>query len=654
MKMYRTLLLGLLLLTSAAHAQHELLTSYTWALTPTPPDRALVKEASNTIVNRHIMTEIAEEGDRLFGYELFHMLRYLHDDKAVEEFKTVELPMQGADNVIKLMARSISPSGAVTELGKDAIKTRTDDSEQESGIYFAFEGLQPGSMVEYIILTKERVNYQGSLVRLQFDSPIQRTAFELIVPKGWDFRFRGYNGVPDAVLDSSRSDVHRYTVSMQNVAGLPGEKSSYVAVNRGYLVYKLDAIPEKRVLDISGYNTAARNYHGNMYPELSPRTKKELASLVKDMKLGYARDEEDKIRTLDLYIRTNFAVTSNSTPALADLDEIIRTRNASRFGINRLYVNLLREAGIEHQLVLTSDRSASPFDPTFEAHNFLSDLLLYFPSCKKYLEPTEFSLGLGYASPEYMGTHGLYIRNIDVGGVFSGVGSIKAIPDLPAKATRHDLDIHVRFNEDLTSSTVEVRNELFGYYARFLQIFYAYMNEEDRMENVREHLAHLLEGASSETITVENGEAKLFGVQPFVMKATVSSPLFTVQAGNDVLVKVGELIGPQMEMYMEKPRALPVDEDFQRSYDRRIQVHVPAGWTCPDPGMLAIHKTLEVDGKLLAEFRSSATEKDGIITIEAMENYHTTHVPLEHFEAWRSVINAAADFNKRNLLLTRN
>ena len=61
----------------------------------------------------------------------------------------------------------------------------------------------------------------------------------------------------------------------------------------------------------------------------------------------------------------------------------------------------------------------------------------------------------------------------------------------------------------------------------------------------------------------------------------------------------------------------------------------------------------EIDGEIMAEFRSNATQKNGEITVKVIEYYRTNHVPLEHFEAYRSVINAAADFNKRTLVLSR-
>ncbi|MEZ4739671.1 MAG: hypothetical protein R2818_10065 [Flavobacteriales bacterium] len=152
---------------------------------------------------------------------------------------------------------------------------------------------------------------------------------------------------------------------------------------------------------------------------------------------------------------------------LADLDQILRTKNCNEFGLTRLYANLFRKLGIEHQLVLTNDRSSTPFDPEFEAHLYLNSVLFYFPAIKKYLEPSATHLGLGYPTAELLATYGLFIRNVEVGGVFAGVGSIKPIPALPAEATRHDLVIDVSFDDEISEARIKLKNELSGYYAGF-------------------------------------------------------------------------------------------------------------------------------------------------------------------------------------------
>ncbi len=78
---------------------------------------------------------------------------------------------------------------------------------------------------------------------------------------------------------------------------------------------------------------------------------------------------------------------------------------------------------------------------------------------------------------------------------------------------------------------------------------------------------------------------------------------------------------------------------------------VPPGWAIPDLSPLSIRKTLTMNGLVAAEFKSSATQESGVVTIEVIEYYKELHVPLAQFEDYRAVINAAADFNKRVLVM---
>ncbi|MBK7381990.1 MAG: DUF3857 domain-containing protein [Flavobacteriales bacterium] len=643
-------LLGTLILT-ASHAQHVSMREYDWEAKPVLADSLRTGAKEDVLTQRHVIAQFDDTGGDLAYYELFHLQRFLHDDAAVDASKTIELGTGHIEKMIRLKARSIDPDGTVHELGPDAFKNSSDERDGSAGVRFAFENLKPGSMIEYIMLSQQQGDIQGDLTRLQFGIPVAHERYELMVPRGWKFSFKGYNGCPMPEVDSTLTGITRYHIELNNLPGIEDERSAEAARYRMYIVARIDAIPDRGLRDISSYVSATRNYHRSLYPELENKTKKSLQKALKEMGLAYARDEEDRIRTLDHHIRGNYRMAEVGGGKLSDLDEILKTGNCSKFGFQKLYANLLREAGIEHQVVVTSDRTDSPFDPTFEAHNYLRNVSFYFPGIDKYIDPVEFGLGLGYMAPENMGTHGLFIRNLDVNGIWTGVGTVKRIAELPAESTRHDLEVTITPSADGSESTVEFENQLTGYYARFIQNFYTYMKEEQQSEFLDAQLKHFMEGSTTHQVDVENAEQRLFGVKPFTLKGKVTTSAFNNRAGEDVLLLVGELIGPQMEMYVEKQRKLPVDEDFNRYYDRRITVRIPDGWACDDITSLEIHKTLELDGIVVAEFKSTAARSGDNITVQAIEYYRTNHVPLEQFEAYRAVINAAADFNKRALLL---
>ena len=66
-----------------------------------------------------------------------------------------------------------------------------------------------------------------------------------------------------------------------------------------------------------------------------------------------------------------------------------------------------------------------------------------------------------------------------------------------------------------------------------------------------------------------------------------------------------------------------------------------------------MHVFHEADGKRTMAFTSRYELKDGVITVKVDEYYNQIAYPLEEFEMYRSVINAAADFNKIVLILVK-
>lgn len=635
-----------------AWAQHALLKDYDWEAPP-QVDQTILSKGTDVLLKRIVLTQFTEENGVIQFYNVFHMQRYLHDVEAIEENKTIQLSTGHIQELIRIKARCILPDGSVNELDSSAFLERTDDREGEGGSYFAFEGLRPGSIIEYLYLSRENGGYQGGVYRTQFALPVMEQRYEVLVPDTWRFQFKTYNGMPMPVADSSHAGIIRHHLRMLDTPAVPTEKSSFEDVHRMYIVNRLDAVPMHSVYDLSGFAPATRNFHKNLYPEHAPKLRKELKALLQGLDIDKKADDEAKVRAIDMHIKTGFAPASSGAPELSSIEYILRTKNYDDFGLRRLYANLLREAGIEHQIVLTTDRSDAPFDVAFENHSYIGDFLLYFPTIDKYLEPERHDLGLGFPGSEHTGTSGLFIRNVELGGVFAGVGSVKTIPQLPAESTTHDMQIDVSFNMDASEAHIVYKNELSGYNASYWQNFHPYMNEDQRSQMYDALLGFLINGAQEKKISVANAGLINFGVAPLQLQAEVTTTMLTHQAGDEVLFDLGSLIGPQMEMYAEEQRTLPVDEYYKRRYTRSLTMSLPQGYVCRDLTPVNIERELVMDGKVMASFRSGATLVEGKIEVTANEVYSTTHIPVQQFEAWRSVINASADFNKVKLVLSK-
>ena len=77
---------------------------------------------------------------------------------------------------------------------------------------------------------------------------------------------------------------------------------------------------------------------------------------------------------------------------------------------------------------------------------------------------------------------------------------------------------------------------------------------------------------------------------------------------------------------------LPLENEFQRTYERTIKVTIPEGYTIANLDDINI---------------------DNVLTITADEYYKINRVPVNIYEDYRRVINSATDFNKITLVLVK-
>ena len=61
----------------------------------------------------------------------------------------------------------------------------------------------------------------------------------------------------------------------------------------------------------------------------------------------------------------------------------------------------------------------------------------------------------------------------------------------------------------------------------------------------------------------------------------------------------------------------------------------------------------DVNGKTEAAFNSKFVKENEEITVENTEFYNIINYPLSTFESYKAVINAAADFNKIVIIVTK-
>jgi hypothetical protein len=153
--------------------------------------------------------------------------------------------------------------------------------------------------------------------------------------------------------------------------------------------------------------------------------------------------------------------------------------------------------------------------------------------------------------------------------------------------------------------------------------------------------------------SVQNDRPEDICIKPFIWNVNLTANALLEMAGEDIIFKVGETIGEQSQLYQINERTLPVYVGNLHNYFRQIEFKIPEGYSVSNLENLKMNVEMVRDGKVSCCFRSDYTLEGDVLKIRSIEYYSDMEYPKKEFEAFRDVINAAADFNKKTILITR-
>jgi len=624
--------------------------SYNWE---TNPSYQIIGSDNDMVaIKDKVVTEFYFEDQNLTEYYLEHKILWLNSDDRIEEYNKIYLPFSNNASLQVSKARVIKKTGEVIELDESKILSAENEESGRKYNYFALEGIEKGSIVEYYYVVKRRPKYQGARVDIQNDYNKQTVEFDLYAPANLLFTFKSFNLTSTVTKDETSSEKMHWQLAVKDVVGVDKEEQSPYRAALGFVMYKLHQNTYNNSI-ITSYNEVAQNLFAFYYPVYNEEETKLIHKFAKNIKIEEDESEENKARIVDLYIKENIYISENDSENLKKLTNVLDTKTANETGIVKLYVALFQKFNITHEMVLTSNRLKLKFDKEFEATNFLQEFLFYFPASKKYLSPSKFGTRFGFPPPYFMDNYGLFVTGYDIDGKRKAFSEVKYIEGIPASSSKDEMFIEVHFNkEDFTKNTISLERKLHGYYAMNIQPFMNLIQPNRKNEVIDESFAQNTD-KDAKVLKREliNEDPSLFGVKPFVVKFDISSEYFVEKAGNKYLFKLGDIIGPQMEMYQEKKRILPLEAEFNRSYYRTIKINIPEGYQISNLEDITIKNSYAIKDKELFIFDSYYTLEGNVLTVTADEHYRESIVAPEIFEAYRTVINSAADFNKVTLVL---
>lgn len=654
----KKLLIGLFILTAVSGIAQEDLLHYTtidWEENPQVEDVDTSYNDEGEVIlkyNRiyqYIFEYEASVGDEVFKlYQTIHRKIRVNSDDAIQSHNKVYISMPSNSELVEAKARVITPNGKVVDLDESNILEEEETEETNAYKYFAIDGVVNGSDIEYTYTIVRMPYYEGTKTTVQEEYPSFDVTYKLVSPSNLGFAFKSYNGFPTPEIDSTFEDQNVYVAHSDFIDGMVDEDYMAYERNMQCVVHKLYENIGRKSKNFVSFGEISQWVHKKYYQDLTKKDTKAIKKLLSNSGALKKSTDEEKVRTFENYLKKNFAILEGISDI--SIPDMVQYNVAAERSMVILMANACKMMGIEHEVILTCNRYEDVFDEDFEHYAVLDHELMYFPSMNLYAAPGEQLLRLGIVPASWTNQKGLFIKEVEVGGMTTGLGEVKFIKPLAAEKTKDVMDIEVLFN-DVAQPELKIRRELSGY-SNFLQAIYNQFEEEQRKEVDEQYITFSDEKGELIKAEVSGYQEEDLGINPMVFEGEVMTSSIVESAGNKYLFNVGQLIGPQAEMYQEKKREFDIEHDHNMIYERTIHFTIPDGYDVSGLEKLNIDESYpSSDSKIM--FKSSYVVNGNEVVITVVESYDQMFFDKSEIDDFRKIINAAANFNKIVLILVK-
>ena len=653
-KFFKTVLsIVILFITNSFFAQDYTFKNYNWNEKNFEIDvPEQYKNQNEVILERIEKIEIVLEKNSASQFRLLHEKTFINADDAIERNNKIYIPFSQNEKIITNKARVILKSGKVILLNEKDIKEEVDEERGTKYSYYAVNGLEKGAVIETFLIIQEQLELDGKSFTMQDQYPIVSLNFELIYPNHLIFKTKSINGLSEPVLTKINEEkTHVLAISEKNIVGIEDdEKYSNWKVNLKMFRYKLDENLLTGAKNLNNFKKYSTNLYDRLHPELEKKEQKSLDEFCESIEKS--KDLQEQIWNIENKIKKT--ITYNKyIDGKKDLNEVFKSKQANMFDLMKLYCAVFKNFKTENQVVFTSSRFKIPFDKEFESHENLNDILFYFPSIKKYLTPTEIEYRIPLFPNDLGNNNGLFVKEKIFAGVGMGVGEINFI-EIPGTEITHDyMDITIDFTKDLENPSITNKLTFGGYSAISFQPIKDYASAEQYKTMMKSVAENYTIKTEYKTLTIENDGVEFIGKKPFVLNLTFDGKDLIQKAGPNYLFSIGKIIGAQSELYQETKRILPVEIQYPHYYTRKIKVILPKGIVAKNLEKFNMNFKSDINNKTEAGFYSKFAINENEINIENSEFYNIINYPLAKFDEYKAVINAAADFNKIVIMLSK-
>lgn len=623
----------------------------TWSASTTvqkPADK-YSKESVVVLLDRRRI-EFIDEGDEVVAYKTLHRRLHVLDDRGIEQCNKVYLPVSSTSEIVDIMARTILPNGKIITVDAKNIRDLKEDDQNYK--IFAMEGLEKGCDVEFYYTYKANTSFFGREI-IQSSSPVVDCQVTVISPRRLVFELKGFNKV-NAPVDTTVNGKRMAIVHQQDIVGVDREKYSAFEANLKRIEYKLSYnVSRNNSERLFTWNELAKRIY-SIYGSHSDKEGKRVNDLIK--KNGWQKltgNEAALVSTIENYLKQNIGTSDDINDESAEnIELIIKNKISSHRGILRLYGAIFRELKVDHQFVICGSRTGFAIDRSFENWNNCDNELIYFPKLKKYIAPTELELRYPLIQQDWIGTNGIFCVPTTIGNFTTAIADVRQIKGEDCLWSSSNVDAKVSLKPGLDTLRIHTRQSFTGYASTFYRASFNYSSDEQQQRLIKELAKFNTKSERVIDLKLENKEMEHFQEnKPFVLDLLVDASELVDRAGDKVLVKIGELLGPQVEMYQEKERQFGMDVGFPHILARTIEFTIPDGYKIKNPDDIIINKVVRDGDATTMGFESSYKLEGNVLKVTIMEQYCQIEYPISQYEEFKKIINAAADFNKVILVL---
>ena len=600
-----------------------------------------------------------QKSEKLFIYDTRHKIIRVNSHAAIEEFNKVYISMRNALGIVDMKARFISKTGRIIELDKHHIKEL--DNPHNAGLFkiFAITGAEVGGEIEYIYTLKQNPRIFGRET-FQSATSAKNISLEIISPANLIFEAKSYNGFPQMQKEPDRyPQKNVLSVFVDKMDALTPEEHSYYQSNLMRVDYKLSYNTDK--FEESGtmftWDHLAGLIHNSVYnfKNLSSVERQKYEKYLKKMFPANATSSDEKIKGIENYIKKNIRISerySDSNKEETPLG-ILKNNYGTSMGVVRLFALLFTLADVEHEIVLTTDRSYTKFDKEFESWYYLEKYLFHFPNSQNFLAPHNPEYKYGMIPHNYTHNQGLFISPNYEGFDDIYTSKVKEIPATDYQSNYDLAELNIKFNEDIDFVNIHLKRSYAGYHAIDLQYRYENSSEEEK----KEVLDHLFKKFGND-IEVSNALVNQQQDDPYTNYFKIEADLKTNApieiADNTIIFNLGSMLQKQSSLIQESNRVLNIERDYQQGSHKVVYLEIPKGYWIKNLKSLNHDIFIEENGEKTAAFTVNYdVVGNNMIRIQVEEYYKKIEYGKEHYEQYRKIMNASTNFNKMSLILEK-